>query len=277
VAAFRAGDPAPEPRVRRRAQRTRARRRRGRREPALRDGPLAGARPAAARRAPAPARDAALDAELLAEPRALRLQGARRGPARARARRPLGRDARGARRRAPRRLRARSRLRGAPGAAARGLRRRRRRDRAGPAPRGSGGRRARRRDRRPARALRAMEALDPAAIAADRARLRRRWAEAGHYAATSISQALAEGVRRHPDVEAAFYAEGKPRRTTNRALFAQGLEVAAALRARGVRPRDVVAVQLPSWLETAALFQGIAHAGAVVLPIVSIYGRTEVE
>src|SRR5262249_54478327 len=73
VAALRAGDPAPEPRARRRAQRTRARRRRGRREPALRDGPLAGVRPAAARRAPAPARDAALDAELLAEPRALRL------------------------------------------------------------------------------------------------------------------------------------------------------------------------------------------------------------
>jgi len=116
-----------------------------------------------------------------------------------------------------------------------------------------------------------------AAIAADRARLRRRWAEAGHYAATSISQALAAGARRHPEVESVYYADGKPGRTTNRELFARGLEVAAALRARGVRAGDVVAVQLPSWLETAALFQGIAHAGAVALPIVSIYGRAEVE
>src|SRR5215475_7903245 len=122
-----------------------------------------------------------------------------------------------------------------------------------------------------------MERLDLAAIAADRERLRQRWVAEGHAAGTPLSQALAEGARRHPDVETVFYAEGVPRRATNRELFARGLEAAAALHAHGVRPGDVVAVQLPSWLETAALFQGIAQVGAVALPIVSIYGRAEVE
>src|SRR5262245_31198374 len=121
-----------------------------------------------------------------------------------------------------------------------------------------------------------MERLDLAAIAADRERLRQRWVAEGHAAGTPLSQALAEGARRHPDVESVFYAEGVPRRATNRELLARGLEIAAALHAHGVGPGDVVAVQLPSWLETAALFQGIAQVGAVALPIVSIYGRAEV-
>jgi acyl-CoA synthetase (AMP-forming)/AMP-acid ligase II len=118
---------------------------------------------------------------------------------------------------------------------------------------------------------------DHDAIAADRRQLRERWRSAGFYAGKSLSRALAEGARRYPEVESVFYAERQPRRVTNRELYAQGLEVAAALHALGVRRGDVVAVQLPSWLETAALFQGIAQVGAVVLPIVSIYGRAEVE
>jgi len=121
------------------------------------------------------------------------------------------------------------------------------------------------------------EGLELAAIAADRERLRRGWEASGHYSGATLSQALALGARLHPEVESVFYAERVPRRTTNRELFARGLEVAAALYARGIRPGDVVAVQLPSWLETAALFQGIAHVGAVVLPIVGIYGPAEVE
>jgi acyl-coenzyme A synthetase/AMP-(fatty) acid ligase len=118
---------------------------------------------------------------------------------------------------------------------------------------------------------------DLAAIARDRENLRRRWRDRGYHAGRSLAAALAEGVRRHPDVESVFYAERRPRRTTNRELHAEGLRVAAALHRLGLGRGDVVAVQLPSWFETAVLFQGIAQIGATVLPIVSIYGPSEVE
>ncbi|MET0376407.1 MAG: AMP-binding protein [Rhizorhabdus sp.] len=57
--------------------------------------------------------------------------------------------------------------------------------------------------------------------------------------------------------------------------MAEGLLFASGLRARGVGPGDVVGVQLPAWSEWMAACIGIAHVGAVMLPIVSIYGAKE--
>ena len=51
--------------------------------------------------------------------------------------------------------------------------------------------------------------------------------------------------------------------------------LAAGLRARGVGPGDVVAFQLPNWMEAAASFWASAFLGAVVVPIVHFYGRKE--
>lgn len=51
--------------------------------------------------------------------------------------------------------------------------------------------------------------------------------------------------------------------------------LAAGLRARGVGPGDVVAFQLPNWMEAAAVFWASAFLGAVVVPIVHFYGRKE--
>jgi acyl-CoA synthetase (AMP-forming)/AMP-acid ligase II len=52
--------------------------------------------------------------------------------------------------------------------------------------------------------------------------------------------------------------------------------LAAGLRRRGVGPGDVVAFQLPNWMEAAAVFWASAFLGAVVVPIVHFYGRKEV-
>ena len=52
--------------------------------------------------------------------------------------------------------------------------------------------------------------------------------------------------------------------------------LAAGLRERGVGPGDVVAFQLPNWMEAAAVFWASAFLGAVVVPIVHFYGRKEV-
>lgn len=51
--------------------------------------------------------------------------------------------------------------------------------------------------------------------------------------------------------------------------------LAAGLRGRGVGPGDVVAFQLPNWVEAAATFWAAAFLGAVVVPIVHFYGPKE--
>jgi acyl-coenzyme A synthetase/AMP-(fatty) acid ligase len=51
--------------------------------------------------------------------------------------------------------------------------------------------------------------------------------------------------------------------------------LAEGLRKRGVGPGDVVALQLPNWMEAAASFWASAFLGAVVVPIVHFYGRKE--
>lgn len=114
-------------------------------------------------------------------------------------------------------------------------------------------------------------------IAADRRRLREQWRRLGYHAGQSIPQLLLEGARRHPDVESIYYAEKHARRTTNRELYAHSLRIAASLRQLGVGRGDVVAVQLPTWYETTVLYLALMHVGAIVLPIVSIYGTAEVE
>ncbi|MDR0358906.1 MAG: AMP-binding protein, partial [bacterium] len=51
--------------------------------------------------------------------------------------------------------------------------------------------------------------------------------------------------------------------------------LAAGLRERGVGAGDVVAFQLPNWMEAAAVFWASAFLGAAVVPIVHFYGRRE--
>ena len=53
--------------------------------------------------------------------------------------------------------------------------------------------------------------------------------------------------------------------------------LAGALRAEGVGPGDVVAFQLPNWVEAGITFWAAAYLGAVVVPIVHFYGAKEVD
>lgn len=51
--------------------------------------------------------------------------------------------------------------------------------------------------------------------------------------------------------------------------------IAGGLRERGIGPGDVVASQLPNCPEAAAVFWGVAFAGATLVPIVHFYGPKE--
>jgi acyl-CoA synthetase (AMP-forming)/AMP-acid ligase II len=55
-----------------------------------------------------------------------------------------------------------------------------------------------------------------------------------------------------------------------------GRRLAAGLFARGIRPGDVVAVQLPNWPEAIAAICGLIEFGAILVPIAHNYGHHEV-
>jgi acyl-CoA synthetase len=53
--------------------------------------------------------------------------------------------------------------------------------------------------------------------------------------------------------------------------------LATTLRSRGIGPGDVVAFQLPNWVEAGITFWAAAYLGAVVVPVVHFYGAKEVD
>ncbi|MGE0386189.1 MAG: AMP-binding protein [Gammaproteobacteria bacterium] len=114
-------------------------------------------------------------------------------------------------------------------------------------------------------------------IERDRAALRERWYREGIYGSRSIGDALLEGARRWPDLWCVFHTEARERRVTLREMVDDGLAAAGALRSLGIGPGDVVAVQLPTWYETAVLSQAVYQCGATLLPIIAIYGLHELE
>ena len=59
-------------------------------------------------------------------------------------------------------------------------------------------------------------------------------------------------------------------------LLEQARILAAALRARGLGPGDVISFQLPNWVETMILNLAACMTGVVVNPIVPIYREAEV-
>jgi long-subunit acyl-CoA synthetase (AMP-forming) len=79
----------------------------------------------------------------------------------------------------------------------------------------------------------------------------------------------------HPDAELVVASAARAGAHRLGDIVADGLRFAAGLRARGMRPSDIIAVQLPAWREWMVACVGIAHIGAVILPIVSIYGSKE--
>src|SRR6266508_278206 len=108
---------------------------------------------------------------------------------------------------------------------------------------------------------------------ARRARVRRAY-EAGWYSARTLRDEVM--APRERDAELVFTSPGRPSRTTVGATLARSTTMARTMRRLGVRTGDVVAVQLPNWEESIVAYQACFLIGAVVLPIVHIYGVAEI-
>ncbi|OQZ92226.1 AMP-binding protein [Mycolicibacter algericus] len=86
-----------------------------------------------------------------------------------------------------------------------------------------------------------------------------------------LGQGLSRGAGNHFEVHSAV----RPWVGTFGEVELTARRLAAGLRARGVGPGDVVAFQLPNWMEAAATFWAAAFLGAVVVPVVHFYGPKE--
>ncbi|MCW2580844.1 MAG: fadK 4 [Blastococcus sp.] len=91
----------------------------------------------------------------------------------------------------------------------------------------------------------------------------------------TLAAQISRGAAEHADVQVVFAGDDGVRETTLGDLVAESERVAGALQGQGVRPGDVVAVQLGSTYEGAVTQAAVGLCGAVLLPIVQIYGPRE--
>ena len=86
---------------------------------------------------------------------------------------------------------------------------------------------------------------------------------------------LAGGLLANPDTTFHVHSDVRPFAGTFRDVELRARRLAAGLQSRGVGPGDVVAIQLPNWVEAAVAFWASAFLGAVIVPIVHFYGPKE--
>ncbi len=103
----------------------------------------------------------------------------------------------------------------------------------------------------------------------------KRYEDEGWWKAETLGDLVAEGLQANPDTGFRVHSAVRPFEGTFADVELQARRLAAGLHKRGVGPGDVVALQLPNWVEAAASFWASAFLGAVVVPIVHFYGRKE--
>ena len=103
-----------------------------------------------------------------------------------------------------------------------------------------------------------------------------RYVGAGYWRDDTVGQVIAASVADHPGLAVKMRSAVRPWTGTYAEVFDAARHLAGALRARGIGAGDVVAFQLPNWVEAAVSFWAAALLGAVVTPIVHFYGPKEV-
>ncbi|GFG95413.1 AMP-binding protein [Mycobacterium timonense] len=105
--------------------------------------------------------------------------------------------------------------------------------------------------------------------------LARRYEEQGWWTPDTLGDLLARGLKDNQDTTFRVHSSVHPFTGTFGDVERMAGRLAAGLRARGVGPGDVVAFQLPNWVEAAVTFWASAFLSAVVVPIVHFYGPKE--
>jgi acyl-CoA synthetase len=104
----------------------------------------------------------------------------------------------------------------------------------------------------------------------------RRYLAEGWWNDVTLGTTVANGLSTLSDTEFQVHSDVRPWRGTFGDVDRAARSLAGSLRARGVRPGDVVVFQLPNWVEAGITFWAAAYLGAVVVPVVHFYGAKEV-
>jgi acyl-CoA synthetase len=91
-----------------------------------------------------------------------------------------------------------------------------------------------------------------------------------------LAALIARSVEHHGATPLHFHTQSGAYTCTTQSLLRDAKEIAKALRTIGLRRGDVIAIQLPTQRETALLYLATLEIGAVLVPIVHIYGPAEV-
>lgn len=106
--------------------------------------------------------------------------------------------------------------------------------------------------------------------------LKREWYRRGFYRSQSLSDAFADAARKAPETQLIFWSAKSETRIDLKQLFNRSRVFAAALKTVcEIEAGDVVAIQVPNWIEGAIAYQAIAALGAVMLPVIHIYDVAE--
>ncbi|QJQ31415.1 AMP-binding protein [Sphingomonas lacunae] len=91
----------------------------------------------------------------------------------------------------------------------------------------------------------------------------------------TFSAAFAAATSQTPDSHFTVYSEVRPSQTQLADIHAAGQRLGSRMIEAGIAPGDRIAVMLPNWREWLVCAVACAHAGAVILPVVTIYGAKE--
>ncbi len=106
--------------------------------------------------------------------------------------------------------------------------------------------------------------------------LRRRYLEERLWRDDTLGSLIADRTAANGDLAFRIHSASRPYEGNIASVHERARRLATGLRGLGVGPGDVVAFQLPNWVEAAVTFFGLAHLGAVLVPIVHFYGPKEV-
>jgi cyclohexanecarboxylate-CoA ligase len=104
---------------------------------------------------------------------------------------------------------------------------------------------------------------------------RRRRSAAGADRPLTLPHAILAAARAHPDLPVIFHSAARSEAVSLVDLVDRAARCAAAFRGLGVQPGDTVAVQVPSRIEGVIAQAAAVLAGAVLVPVVPIYGPRE--
>ncbi len=92
----------------------------------------------------------------------------------------------------------------------------------------------------------------------------------------TLADLVIDGVTAHPELVFRVWSRERPVTTTIGDVRDRAQRLAGGLAARGIGADDVVAFQIPNWIEAAVTFYGVTMLGSVLVPIVHFYGTREV-